>query len=410
MKQIILFIGLVIIFSSQLTAQWQKVEAVTSPLVYSVLFDEDDIFVGGDSLYISRDRGATWQSSTLNGQVIEITVLFKKENRIYAGTYGNGVFISSDNGLSWQNYNSGLTGFALYAKKFVSSGNTIFYGSDGGGIYYLSNISDIWQSYNQNLPSNIAWTINDLIVTNNNLIASAGASGFYYLRPKAYPEWIEKRMQTPQGIYMTPNAFLSTDNIVFAGSRFGIYKSLDEGNTFDSVGISAMDMSVVSFVEDDNRIYAGYTRSNGNDFFIWYSDDLGDTWNIFAHEFQYLYHLYIYDSKIWTATNNGLWFYNLEPNSVEAIKSLSDFELFQNFPNPFNPSTTIQYSLRSSQSVILKVYDMLGNEITTLVNKEMGPGKYSVEFSVSKELASGLFFYRLQVGESIQTKKMTLIK
>ena len=169
-------------------------------------------------------------------------------------------------------------------------------------------------------------------------------------------------------------------------------------------------MSVVSFVEDENRIYAGYTRSSGNDFFIWYSDDLGDTWNIFAHEFQYLYHLYIYDSKIWTATNNGLWFYNLEPNSVEAIKSLSDFELFQNFPNPFNPSTTIQYSLRSSQFAILKVYDMLGNEITTLVNKEMGPGKYSVEFSVSKELASGLFFYRLQVGESIQTKKMTLIK
>ena len=92
----------------------------------------------------------------------------------------------------------------------------------------MLNNTNVWQSYNQNLPSSIAWTINDIAVTDDNIIVSAGGSGFYYLRPKGSPEWIEKRMQTPQGIFMTPNAFLSTGDIVFSGHRFSIYKSLDE--------------------------------------------------------------------------------------------------------------------------------------------------------------------------------------
>lgn len=409
MRQVIYFLLVSIIFQTQLSAQWQKVEQINSQFVYSALFTGDDCFVGSDSLYISRDRGLTWQSTTLNGHAIEVTALFKYDNKIFAGTYGNGVFISINNGLSWQNYNLGLSGFTLYAKKFVASGDTIFYATDGGGIYYLLSNSDTWQSYNQNLPSNIAWTINDLVVTNNNFVASAGSSGYYYLRPKGSAQWIEKRMQTPQGIFMTPNAFLSTGDIVFSGSRFGIYKSLDEGNTFDSAGISAMDIAVVSFVKDDNRIYAGYTRSAGNDFFVWYSDDLGNAWNIFAHEFQYLHHLYIYDQKIWAATNNGLWFNNLDPSSVDPINSLNGFNLYQNYPNPFNPSTTIQYSLSSSQFVTLKVYDVLGNEISTLIDEHKQAGFYEVSFNASS-LPSGIYFYKLQFGSLIETKKMMLIK
>jgi len=409
MNKKLLTLSLLLLFNLHLSAQWQKVETINSQFVYTAVFAGDDYFVGGDSLYISRDKGLTWQSITVNGQTVEITALFKYGNRIFAGTYGSGVFVSINNGISWQSYNSGLSSYALYAKKFVTSGDTIFYATDAGGVYYLPNSTNHWQSYNQNLPSNIAWTINDLVVTNNNLIASAGRSGYYYLRPKGSPEWIEKRIQTPQGIYTTPNAFLSTGDFVFSGSRFGIYRSFDEGNTFDSVGISAMDMSVVSFAKDKNRIYAGCTRSSGNDFFVWYSDDFGDSWNIFAHEFQYLHHLYIYDQKIWAATNNGLWFNELDPSSVDPINSLNGFNLYQNYPNPFNPSTTIQYSLRSSQFVTLKVYDVLGNEISTLIDEYKPAGFYDVSFNASS-LASGMYFYRLQIGNYSETKKMLLLR
>jgi hypothetical protein len=92
------------------------------------------------------------------------------------------------------------------------------------------------------------------------------------------------------------------------------------------------------------------------------------------------------------------------------------FLLSQNYPNPFNPSTSIQYAVSSlptgqagRQFVSLKVYDVLGNEIATLVNEELPAGEYEVEFDGSK-LPSGIYFYQLKAGNFIETKKMILLR
>ncbi|MBE0569984.1 MAG: T9SS type A sorting domain-containing protein [Ignavibacteriaceae bacterium] len=88
---------------------------------------------------------------------------------------------------------------------------------------------------------------------------------------------------------------------------------------------------------------------------------------------------------------------------------VSNFKLEQNYPNPFNPSTVISYQLPVTGDVILKVYDVLGNEIATLVNEEKQPGVYEVEFDASS-LASGMYLYKLQAGSFTNTKKMILMK
>jgi hypothetical protein len=85
------------------------------------------------------------------------------------------------------------------------------------------------------------------------------------------------------------------------------------------------------------------------------------------------------------------------------------FSLAQNYPNPFNPTTTIIYGLRERTIVELKVYDVLGREIETIVNGEQNAGYYEIEFDASR-LASGIYFYRLQAGNFIETKKMLLLK
>ena len=94
-------------------------------------------------------------------------------------------------------------------------------------------------------------------------------------------------------------------------------------------------------------------------------------------------------------------------------KSIPDnFGLVQNYPNPFNPSTRIQYAVSSTQFVSLKVYDVLGNEIATLVNEEKPAGSYEVEFTVAQNsiLSSGIYFYQLKAGNYIEAKKMVLMK
>jgi len=86
-----------------------------------------------------------------------------------------------------------------------------------------------------------------------------------------------------------------------------------------------------------------------------------------------------------------------------------EFALHQNYPNPFNPTTTIKYQIPELSLVTLKVFDVLGSEITTLVNEEKPVGSYEVNFNASS-LPSGIYFYKLQAGSFVETKKMMLMK
>ncbi|MDH3268697.1 MAG: family 16 glycosylhydrolase [Ignavibacteria bacterium] len=96
-------------------------------------------------------------------------------------------------------------------------------------------------------------------------------------------------------------------------------------------------------------------------------------------------------------------------NISEILIAPKSFQLFQNYPNPFNPNTTIKYQIPDVSFVTLKVYDVLGIEITTLVNEEKSVGSYEVEFNAT-QLPSGIYFYILQAGSFVETKKMVLMK
>ena len=124
---------------------------------------------------------------------------------------------------------------------------------------------------------------------------------------------------------------------------------------------------------------------------------------------------------IYDADNSTLWETGTFEDysiSVEPVSDLPNkYDLSQNFPNPFNPSTKIRYTIPSitllgvegSVPVTLKVYDILGNEVTTLVNEEKTPEIYEIEFSATN-LASGIYIYRLQASEFSDTKKMVLLR
>jgi hypothetical protein len=93
----------------------------------------------------------------------------------------------------------------------------------------------------------------------------------------------------------------------------------------------------------------------------------------------------------------------------ENITLPTEYYLFQNYPNPFNPSTKIKYSIPQSSQVVIKIFDVLGNEIVILVNEEKSVGNYTVEFNAAS-LPSGVYFYQLKAGDYIETKKMVLLK
>jgi hypothetical protein len=130
---------------------------------------------------------------------------------------------------------------------------------------------------------------------------------------------------------------------------------------------------------------------------------------------------------IWDKNDNDkLVFDNMNMQSVNGVISFGNslifakeetteeevperFTLEQNYPNPFNASTIIKYSIPEAANVMLKVYDVLGNEVATLVNEFKTAGTYDVQFTMN-ELASGIYFYKLQAGPFIETKKMIIVK
>ncbi|MBK9403330.1 MAG: T9SS type A sorting domain-containing protein [Ignavibacteria bacterium] len=110
---------------------------------------------------------------------------------------------------------------------------------------------------------------------------------------------------------------------------------------------------------------------------------------------------------------------NSDDNSIEGVTGKlsnesianipAEFALTQNYPNPFNPSTTINYELPASNFVTLKIYDLTGKEVMTLVNEKLDAGRYSATFNGSN-LASGMYFYKITAGEFTFVRKMVLIK
>ncbi|MCZ6776959.1 MAG: T9SS type A sorting domain-containing protein, partial [Ignavibacteria bacterium] len=123
----------------------------------------------------------------------------------------------------------------------------------------------------------------------------------------------------------------------------------------------------------------------------------------------------------------GVWYYRLKQIDLDGIVHYSDgilvdvltdveespfptaYFLDQNYPNPFNPSTTIEFALPMAGYVSLKVYNVIGKEVATLVSRELPAGRYGAHLDAA-DLPSGTYFYRLQAGDFVGTKKLLLLR
>jgi hypothetical protein len=189
----------------------------------------------------------------------------------------------------------------------------------------------------------------------------------------------------------------------------GIFRSSNDGATWAHVYSNGRIVGIVESQHQPGTLYAAGEEG------IIRSTDFGLTWQPYNNALptRRLTSVIIspYGDTLFVSseTHGVLKVWNYVTGINEAFSRPDIFELYQNYPNPFNPTTTIRFQIPTSSFVTLKVFDLLGREVATLVDEVMTPGSYERTFN-GERLASGVYLYQLKAGAFVQTKKLLLLR
>ena len=442
MKKFFIPLFFLFLFTSNIPAQWQRVESLPTWTYFGCSIDAlgDDFAVfnkTSNQILITSDAGKTWTTKNLpQGEIIvDISVVSKNVFYIASTSNSNATgnfYKTTDGGNTWVTLfsNSNLTSCGNYIKMFSETKGIAM--GDGPYVslspYVLSNRALILKTTNgtdwqQNNSQEIGWSADvwrrlDFVDENN---------GYFY-RSGISPELLLKT--TDGGATWTNTNFSASGKawmIKFYDKDYGLvldYDYLTAKYTIDRTTNGGVDWQKITT--------AGMGRVNDIEFvhskpsYVWlgsstvlyFSADSGKTWTqkIVSDKAERFDDIVFPTKKTgWALTTTGLYYTNnnggVATNIAQEKILPTNFQLFQNYPNPFNPETTIKFQLSEIAFVTLKVYDALGKEVAVLVNEFLQPGIHNSTFNINNySLPSGIYFYRLTAGDYSSAQKMVLLK
>lgn len=348
-----------------------------------------------NGIFLSTNNGDNWidLNSGLTNTIVN-SLAISGEN-IYAGTF-QGVYLSSDIGKTWTPINNGLLN--TYVNAIAVDGNNIFAGTQDG-VYLSTNNGSSWKEICKvNSYALSASGTNIFVGLGNNCIYTSTNNG---------TDWTSSSLGLTFTIGIYSLAVSGTN--IFAGTNgAGLYLSTDNAKSWKAINSGLTGSNIYAFAINGMNIFAGgdgilISTNNGTN---WTDASLG-----FANP--HVWALAISGEYIFAgASGSGVWrrpLSELTGVSNELNNTPKDFALSQNYPNPFNPSTVISYSIPSAANVKVIVYNAVGQKVEIIKNGFKQAGNYSVSFNAS-DLPSGIYFYRLEAGQFSQVKKMLLLK
>jgi len=371
---------------------------------------------GREGIHRSTDGGNSWKYDGGVGTVTNITIDPTNADIVYAAqvsyTSPNYIWRTTDGGNNWQQIISNAIPFDFI--RIDPSDPSIIYCS------YLSNKYVIAKSDDRG----DTWHIIDIPVHATDLAITKKVTSYMYIG-------------TVDGVYKSIDAGLTwnylglppkghrillsltqEDEIYASVYGTGVFKSYDGGVQWELKNQGLPDTIPGAMIPDPKQIGRVFLNTLDG---VYVSIDGGDNWNkLYSEDAQNIYYLLGVDTsatgRVFGVKNfePGIYTYDsiyADPSSIEENNLPKDFVLYQNYPNPFNPTTSISYQLPKAGHVTLKIYDVLGNEISELVNEWKETGSYSVKFTTTgKRLASGMYFFTLTAGKFTDTKMFILLK
>lgn len=359
-----------------------------------------------------------------------------------SGTFSGwvAVGISRPEAYTFSTSNEGKIGFVFIGDGLSDAGDVFYWETTNGGITWAPPVKVF------DCPAEQGIAVGALRGISLNYYGESPCVVFetcqYDFNASAYFPRIPNQI-----LFWSPNINGGIAKVIADSSNVPFYPSLNPGDVFPPLcrpvigRIEIEDYLFVAFSASTDNVYAGADSVTYFAGYVTASSDGGETWfepikftpdsplldwryisgpQVFPVDqtFPLVYTLHYVgqgDSlpgspipNFLTAQYYHASFTNIPP-SVEDEILMNDFVLRQNYPNPFNPRTNINYSIPTISFVQIKVYDVLGKEIATLVNDEKLAGNFTVEFA-GAGIPSGIYFYQLKAGNFVQTKKMVLMK
>ena len=332
---------------------------------------------------------------------------------MFAGTYTGGVFKTTNNGLNWTQIINGLS--VQYIFSLTASGINLFAGTDQG-LFLTTNYGNNWIARNTGISNKY---VNSILIKDSNIFIATSeyaSGGGVFLSTNNGINWTQAGLNEKAISSLT-----AIGNFLFAGTYEGVYRSSNNGNNWLAVNNGLTGLNVKKLISWGNLLIAGFdTYPFGGG--VYATTNYGDSWintNSGFYNIPSIYSCLITDNIILAGTyGQSVWRRPL--SEIIGIKNISSevpegFELGQNYPNPFNANTIIRFQigidsrLRGNDKVVLRVYDLMGREVRTLVDERLEAGVYEVRFDAG-ELPSGVYFYRMEAGSFMETRKLVLLK
>lgn len=380
--------------------------------------------VGQDGL-ISRteDGGLNWTTQTsgiTNVLNSNDYVYFCNDNgemiNLQLAVGENGVIMRSvDNGTTWELMTSGTIENLNDVTIFTP--NTILVCGNNGTLLKSADLGVSWSpvTINSTKDLNEVATIGSSLTEVKNSTIIIGNEGTIFVSDNNI-DWVEKTSGTTDNLL---TADFKDNVVICAGDNGTILRSVDNGATWLS-----STSGIITKIFDVKFVTATVVIGTSENGKMVRSEDSGDTWTIIETTSDVDLYSVNFGSmsfgistgsestELYTTDGGITWSTSIVPPSASKIVN-EPVKLSQNYPNPFNPSTVISYNVNDNANVSIKIYDMTGREIRTLVNSFQNAGTYSVNFNASN-LASGIYFYVLRVNSGsmdiTKTMKMILTK
>jgi photosystem II stability/assembly factor-like uncharacterized protein len=379
---------------------WTQVGLTVASVKKIVINPTNDyMFASVSGISRSTDNGQSWQTinnGLSNLDVKEVTI--KNDGTIFLGCGSNipYTFRSTDNGNSWTAIENGIQRHDVEAIAIDTAGN--IYAGNYYGVYKSTDNGDNWVNI-----GGVAGAKELCFNSIGDLFLASWGQGFWKL-PAGDTTWIN--LTTIINSSWNWSMLIASNDYIYVGSK----RSTDNGITWEEITYPG---PYICYAENSvGNIFIG-TRSYGTG--IWRSTDFGESWEATNTGLSTLeiWSLAIDSEDYLYAGTDGKSMFKTTTSTVTSVENEkrlpSTFYLEQNYPNPFNPSTKISWQSPVGSHQVLKVFDVLGNEVATLVNEYKPAGMHNIQFTINN-LASGIYFYQLKAGSYIQTKKMILVK